>query len=585
MVVNFPVTDVNDPNYSHTHTEPSGVTWTWDGEKWRVTNNSSDGGGGAPSDINLQEVTDNGAITDNIIDFQSGAIVSGGQLQLPGGGNDTDALQRQEVVSLINSNQTVTDGRYLRLDVDAAAQSVESTAGVSYKGLTQHEAGIKVTGGDATSVDTGMCLSGVRPAIVKDGVLAAVFNPQGNGQFSVGNADRDKTLVGLQGISSLWSSDNHGNQAIDLFYGPITVDTNTSGTVNGVRIVPGTTQTGTGQFVGYRSVINNADVPNGEPYNFYAGGDAPNYFKGVTEHAGGVDVTAGNITLYNSSTKIRSKDTNNHITLYNLNQSQGMYFTASGVGNNTGESRGFFFSAETDADLGSRDFCSIQSRIQSNIQTTGDVKIFATKNDVQQNLSGNFIGYASNLNSNDNAGTGGIYNFYAQGNAPNFFAGSVSIYSAIVPSPAQPATNALYFQATQGSGDVEIRHSRASNSGSDRLYYQRWLRALTGAANNVIVGSIYSESPDNIIINVGPGGASNIQSDYRIKQNITPLSSAVDTIKALNPVTFNYTNGDTKTYQGFIAHELQEHIPRSVTGNKDEVEAIGTLLDWDGTEA
>ena len=162
------------------------------------------------------------------------------------------------------------DDRYLMLNADNSPVT----------GTCEFAGGVKVTGGDATSVDTGMFLSGDKPAIAKDGIEAAVFNPQGNGQFTVASRTRDKTLVGLQGISCTWNSANHGNQAIDLFYGPITVDTNTSGTVNGVRIVPGTTQTGTGQFVGYRSVINNADVPNGEPYNFYAAGDAPNYFAG-----------------------------------------------------------------------------------------------------------------------------------------------------------------------------------------------------------------------------------------------------------------------------------------------------------------
>ena len=129
------------------------------------------------------------------------------------------------------------DARYLsRLNNDTAEGEI------TFNATSIHKDGVSVTGGDATSVDTGMCLSGGRPAIAKDGIEAAVFNPQGNSQFTVASYTRDKTLAGLQGISCSWASANHGNQTIDLFYGPITVDTNTSGTVNGVRIIPGTTQ-------------------------------------------------------------------------------------------------------------------------------------------------------------------------------------------------------------------------------------------------------------------------------------------------------------------------------------------------------
>ena len=42
------------------------------------------------------------------------------------------------------------------------------------------------------------------------------------------------------------------------------------------------------------STINNADINStgAVAYNFYASGDAPNYFKGLTEHVGGVKLPA-----------------------------------------------------------------------------------------------------------------------------------------------------------------------------------------------------------------------------------------------------------------------------------------------------
>ena len=296
MVVNFPVTDVNDPNYSHTHTEPSGVTWTWDGEKWRVTNNSSDGGGGAPSDINLQEVTDNGAITDNIVDFQSGAIVSGGQLQLPGGGNDTDALQRQEVVSLINSNQTVTDGRYLRLDVDAAAQSVESTAGVSYKGLTQHEAGVNVTGGDFASVNNGLVYGGGSRRLWLVDNDVNVLGVKGN---DAGNAIAISSNVQLKTISSsnssVYQADYFGvghegevSNFLGVYSSPdlladggkancFKANANTTLTADNVTLAGFRNSITSGQVSGANSqtfaFLNTWETPSFHKGNYYIGGD------------------------------------------------------------------------------------------------------------------------------------------------------------------------------------------------------------------------------------------------------------------------------------------------------------------------
>ncbi len=63
-------------------------------------------------------------------------------------------------------------------------------------------------------------------------------------------------------------------------------------------------------------------------------------------------------------------------------------------------------------------------------------------------------------------------------------------------------------------------------------------------------------------------------SDRRIKKNIKPIENALDTIKKLNPVTFQYTDdyqskhevGD-KTYWNFIAQEYQEVFPNSVQGS------------------
>ena len=57
-------------------------------------------------------------------------------------------------------------------------------------------------------------------------------------------------------------------------------------------------------------------------------------------------------------------------------------------------------------------------------------------------------------------------------------------------------------------------------------------------------------------------------SDYRIKENVLTLNDSSFTVDNLRPVT--YTNKLlNKQDMGFIAHELQEHYPFLVTGEKD----------------
>jgi hypothetical protein len=63
-------------------------------------------------------------------------------------------------------------------------------------------------------------------------------------------------------------------------------------------------------------------------------------------------------------------------------------------------------------------------------------------------------------------------------------------------------------------------------------------------------------------------------SDYRLKENITPMTGALNKVAQLNPVTFKWKT-DGSDGQGFIAHELQAVVPDCVGGEKDAVDAEG----------
>ena len=63
-------------------------------------------------------------------------------------------------------------------------------------------------------------------------------------------------------------------------------------------------------------------------------------------------------------------------------------------------------------------------------------------------------------------------------------------------------------------------------------------------------------------------------SDYRLKENIAPMTGALDKVAQLKPCTYTW-KATGEEAQGFIAHELQDVVPDCVTGEKDAVDAEG----------
>jgi hypothetical protein len=55
------------------------------------------------------------------------------------------------------------------------------------------------------------------------------------------------------------------------------------------------------------------------------------------------------------------------------------------------------------------------------------------------------------------------------------------------------------------------------------------------------------------------------ESDVRVKENIRPATYGLETIKALRPVLFDWIGSNVKNVKGFIAQEVKEVLPESVT--------------------
>jgi hypothetical protein len=70
----------------------------------------------------------------------------------------------------------------------------------------------------------------------------------------------------------------------------------------------------------------------------------------------------------------------------------------------------------------------------------------------------------------------------------------------------------------------------------------------------------------------GSATAYNTSSDYRLKENVTPVSDGITRLQQLKPSRFNFIADPDTTVDGFLAHEAQAVVPECVTGTKDEVD-------------
>ena len=73
----------------------------------------------------------------------------------------------------------------------------------------------------------------------------------------------------------------------------------------------------------------------------------------------------------------------------------------------------------------------------------------------------------------------------------------------------------------------------------------------------------------------GSSTAYNTSSDYRLKENVTPVPDGITRLLQLKPSRFNFKADPDHTVDGFLAHEAQAVVPECVTGEKDAVDEDG----------
>lgn len=121
---------------------------------------------------------------------------------------------------------------------------------------------------------------------------------------------------------------------------------------------------------------------------------------------------------------------------------------------------------------------------------------------------------------------------------------------------------AMTVSATDTTGGYPIVNwlsDDAVNTGSQICFH------FVRTPGPVIVGSITTTLSST---------AFNTTSDYRLKENVTALTGAIDRVKTLSPKRFNFIAEPDRTVDGFLAHEVTA-VPEAIVGTKDQVDDDG----------
>jgi hypothetical protein len=188
------------------------------------------------------------------------------------------------------------------------------------------------------------------------------------------------------------------------------------------------------------------------------------------------------------------------------------------------------------------------------------------------NGSGSFPGFAlsqsgTNYWSIQQRGDTNLYLYRESGSGNTLIpSGSVGINA---PSPS----SRLSVFGVSGQATVDIR-----NESSSDLYYS-WGNTTGSAGTAVYVMPIRTGSGGTLQGGIyWNGSVLSLQgsSDYRLKENVAPLSNSLEKIAQLNPVSYTWKESGNQG-KGFIAHELQAVIPEAVVGEKDAVDEEGNI--------
>ena len=184
----------------------------------------------------------------------------------------------------------------------------------------------------------------------------------------------------------------------------------------------------------------------------------------------------------------------------------------------------------------------------------------------------------------DSTGPAYKYAYNGLGGRHEFGSAGWSWLIAPTNSSGAGATASTWTQAMtlDASGNLLVgAASFAVNNGKLRIQHSglagEWGIQTKSSTTDGYVGVFYTTTGQAGFISVsGTSTTFSTTSDYRLKESVQPLIGGLARINNLKPSTYKW-KADGSNSEGFIAHELAEVVPAAVTGQKDAVNADGSI--------
>ena len=162
--------------------------------------------------------------------------------------------------------------------------------------------------------------------------------------------------------------------------------------------------------------------------------------------------------------------------------------------------------------------------------------------------------------NNDNNAFNPI-SFYTSGTEAARFDANNTLFVGGTSYPSGYSTSIFQRIVTVANGLNATEHflcnEQRSTTGTENYFRFYRNNSLVGTISNTLSATSYVTS-----------------SDYRLKDNVQPMTGALTKVAALKPCTYTW-KVDGSAGQGFIAHELQAVVSDAVTGQKDAVDDEG----------
>ena len=170
-----------------------------------------------------------------------------------------------------------------------------------------------------------------------------------------------------------------------------------------------------------------------------------------------------------------------------------------------------------------------------------------------------------------------FYGFGIEGNTLIYSTGSNTDNHVFF--SAQSSSSRREIARFNGNGDILFGTSTKAN---DFTY----LELATNNRRILNIGSsttsqqtlVNFRNPNGVVGELQTDGSTTsfvTSSDYRLKENVVEMTDALDRVSQLKPSRFNFIANPDKTYDGFLAHEVQDIVPEAISGEKDEVDEDG----------